>query len=332
MNIKSRIDFFLISSNLTKFVKKVDIKTSIAPDHNTLYLTMSWSKAPLRGPGFWKFNNELLKDDNFIDKIREMYPTLREKLNYIQDKGLFWELLKMELRIFIIGYSKRKAITQRKRESEIKERLEELDKIICNSNVLQNVDTYLRDYEELKHELLSIYDSKSKAAMFRSKCRWIENGEKATKYFFNLEKRNYNRKTVFELESDDGVTITDEKEILLAIETFYENLYSSDITDSQCDFLNFSANVNIPKLSEDERDEMEGALGYDESEKIIRSFEKEKSPGEDGFTVEFYQSFFDLIGPDLVASLNFGYHTGKLSISQRRGTITLIPKEDESLI
>ena len=331
LNIKSRIDFFLISSNLTKFVKKVDIKTSIAPDHNTLYLTMSWSKAPLRGPGFWKFNNELLKDDNFIDKIREMYPTLREKLNYIQDKGLFWELLKMELRTFIIGYSKRKAITQRKRESEIKERLEELDKIICNSNDLQNVDTYLRDYEELKHELLSIYDSKSKAAMFRSKCRWIENGEKATKYFFNLEKRNYNRKTVFELESDDGVTITDEKEILLAIETFYENLYSSDITDSQCDFLNFSANVNIPKLSEDERDEMEGALGYDECEKIIRSFEKEKSPGEDGFTVEFYQSFFDLIGPDLVASLNFGYHTGKLSISQRRGTITLIPKEDESL-
>ena len=29
---------------------------------------------------------------------------------------------------------------------------------------------------------------------FGAKCRWIENGERPTKYFFNLEKRNYNKK------------------------------------------------------------------------------------------------------------------------------------------
>ena len=44
----------------------------------------------------------------------------------------------------------------------------------------------------------------------------IENGEKPTKYFYNLEKRNYNRKTIFELELEDGEVITDGKEILSA--------------------------------------------------------------------------------------------------------------------
>ena len=72
-------------------------------------------------------------------------------------------------------------------------------------------------------------------------------------------------------------------------------------------------------------------MTYDECEKALRSFDKGKSPGEDGFTVEFYQFFFDLVGLDLVSSLNSGYDKGKLSISQRRGTITLIPKEDASL-
>ena len=40
--VKSRIDFFLISKHLTKFVKKVDIQTSIAPDHNMILLSLLW--------------------------------------------------------------------------------------------------------------------------------------------------------------------------------------------------------------------------------------------------------------------------------------------------
>ena len=81
LNVKSKIDYFLISRNLSKFVKKVDIKPSIAPDHNALSLTLSWSKVESRGPGFWKFNNELLMDETFVQKILEMYPILHEKLN-----------------------------------------------------------------------------------------------------------------------------------------------------------------------------------------------------------------------------------------------------------
>ena len=40
--------------------------------------------------------------------------------------------------------------------------------------------------------------------MFRSKCRWVEQGERPTKYFFNLERRNYNKKVISELETENG--------------------------------------------------------------------------------------------------------------------------------
>ena len=39
-----------------------------------------------------------------------------------------------------------------------------------------------------KWELSEIYELKGRAAMSRSKCRWVEKGERPTKYFFNLEK------------------------------------------------------------------------------------------------------------------------------------------------
>ena len=63
----------------------------------------------------------------------------------------------------------------------------------------------------------------------------------------------------------------------------------------------------------------------------MASFEKDKSPGEDRFTVEFYLAFFDLVGENLARSLNAGHEKGRLSISQRRGAITLILKEHTSL-
>ena len=64
----------------------------------------------------------------------------------------------------------------------------------------------------------------------------------------------------------------------------------------------------------------------------MSSFSNGKSPGEDGFTVEFYNEFFDILGTDLVDSLNSAYEKGQMSVSQRRGVITLLPKEDSSLL
>ena len=57
----------------------------------------------------------------------------------------------------------------------------------------------------------------------------------------------------------------------------------------------------------------------------------EKSPDEDAFTVEFYKCCFDFLGQDLLNSFNAAYDNGALSVSQRRGVITLIPNENTDL-
>ena len=49
--------------------------------------------------------------------------------------------------------------------------------------------------------------------MFRSKVKWVEQGEKPTKYFFNLEKRNYEKKIITQLKISDGKIISDIKQI-----------------------------------------------------------------------------------------------------------------------
>ena len=66
--------------------------------------------------------------------------------------------------------------------------------------------------------------------MFRAKCRWIENGERPTKYFFNLEKSNYNKKTISELRLQEDSITRNETVIPEQTENYYSNLYTSDLT------------------------------------------------------------------------------------------------------
>jgi len=73
--------------------------------------------------------------------------------------------------------------------------------------------------------------------------------------------------------------------------------------------------LRLPKLSDGERDELEGPLTYDECKQVLETFQNDKSPGEDGFTVEFYKFFFELLGHNLIKSFNEAYETNELSIS-----------------
>ena len=187
------------------------------------------------------------------------------------------------------------------------------------------------EYNQLKQELSFIYENEGKGSIFRSKARWIEQGEKPTKYFFNLEKRNYNHKTVKILQGPNGSSVTKEKETLEEIEVFYKNLYTSiHIVENEL-FNNFIGNLVIPRLQDSVKSKLEGEITPKECKDILRTFSCGKSPGEDGFTWEFYNCFFDLLGQDLVVSYNVSYRAGEMSLSQRRGVIPLIPKEDSDL-
>ena len=77
---------------------------------------------------------------------------------------------------------------------------------------------------------------------------------------------------------------------------------------------------------------MEGLLTYEECKKVLETFQNDKSPVEDGFTIEFYiffSNFSDIISFQV---FNETYEANELTISQRRGVITLIPKENGSLL
>jgi len=203
--------------------------------------------------------------------------------------------------------------------------LEALEMKINNCNTDEQLSAEIEDYDNLKIELQRICEAKGKGAIFRSKVRWVEQGEKPRKHFFNLEKRNFNLKVIMEMKREDSKILVEEDEIMREIESFYENLYALHDEDNSEAFNDFVRDLQTDKLTDEEREDLEGYITIEECSKVLKTSPAGKSPGDDGFTAEFYNFFFDLVSRDLVNSFNTAYK-GKLSISQRRGVITLCAK------
>ena len=68
----------------------------------------------------------------------------------------------------------------------------------------------------------------------------------------------------------------------------------------------------------------EGKLGYGECYNALQTFQNNKSPGNDGLTVEF--AFWPVFGSLLVESLNYTFEYGELSNSQKHA-VTLVEKK-----
>ena len=85
LKLKSRIDLFIISQALKPNIRKAEIRSSIAPDHKAIFLSLEINDAYQRGPGTWKFNNTLLEDDNYIEIITECVPRVLVKYQEVEN-------------------------------------------------------------------------------------------------------------------------------------------------------------------------------------------------------------------------------------------------------
>ena len=73
---------------------------------------------------------------------------------------------------------------------------------------------------------------------------------------------------------------------------------------------------------------MEGLVPFEKCKEAFECLNDNKSPVEDGFTVEFFKCyFFNFVGFDLVESFNYMLMKDNFQYLKKGGIITLIPKQ-----
>lgn len=87
--------------------------------------------------------------------------------------------------------------------------------------------------------------------------------------------------------------------------------------------------ADIPKLSETESDSLEGEFTFSEASKTLSSM-KANYLDRMVFLQNFFKVFGKYIGVFVVRSINYRYKNNILSVTQRHGVITLLPKGDKA--
>ena len=179
----------------------------------------------------------------------------------------------------------------------------------------------------LRAEYNTIAGYRTKGAIIRSGIRWHENGEKNTKYFLNMGKRQHCKSRISKLKENDDTEINDPKTILEQGKMFYKNLYTA-VYCKDSNYTVFFENSNIAKLEATQQEELERPLLNEECFLTLKQCSKNSTPGPDGLSVEFYLRFWSLQGEEIMAqSLNYAYEHGQLNITQKQGIIKVIPQK-----
>ena len=320
--VARRLDYILCSNSTHPNVSKVEHKYIPCSDHKAVVLQFKTENFK-RGPGIWKFNNSLLNDQLFLADINCLIDTFLLE-NAHKEPSLTWELLKNEIKAKTIQICNEK---RQKTFCESKQLLNEINKINERLSTTPDSkelhDNLIRLQKKL--EILSLH--KTKGAQIRSRIKFIEDGEKNTKYFLSIEKSRGDKNTIQELKRDNKNLINPQN-ILKEVKQYYTNLYTKDIdVDDTFEAMNgFLDDVQCPKLSTDEALSCESEIEIKDISYALSQLNNDSAPGSDGITVPFYKVFWKKLQNPLLHSFKSSLDKGELSVSQKRGIITLIHK------
>ena len=307
----SRIDFALVSAGLDQKIENPFYTTSVYTDHRAFYMLIELNPFE-RGKGYWKFNNTLLKDQEFLQMMNSELSNIVEDKKNPQEK---WEAIKVRIKQKASKYSVQKNQENNLIISQLSEVVNEYE---SNLPLTKEQDQLL---ENSKKELEEKTLEKVYGIIFRSKVRWFEQGEKPTKYFLSLEKARYNAKTCFRMLDDNGKELNSSEEILMEQREFYSKLYEQD------DFVNFTMTNPCDKKVPDEiRAMQDQQINMGEINEAMKTMRNDRTPGEDGIPVDFYKVFWNFLKKPFFEMMLYSFQVNSLHYTARQGILNLIPK------
>ena len=168
------------------------------------------------------------------------------------------------------------------------------------------------------------------AKINKTKSWFFEKINKIDKPLARLIKNKREKTQISRIRNEKGEVTTDTAEIQRVMRDYYKQLYANKM-DNLEEMDKFLEMHNLPRLNQEEIENINRPITSTEMETVIKNLPTNKSPGSDGFTGEFYQTFREELTPILLKIFQNIAEGGTLPNSFYEATITLIPKPDKDV-
>jgi hypothetical protein len=128
---------------------------------------------------------------------------------------------------------------------------------------------------------------------------------------------------ISKIRNAKGEITTNTMKIQELIRDYVENLYSNKFENKE--MYRFLHTYGYLKLNKEDINHLNRSITQSEIEAAIRSLPKKKSPGPDGFSAEFYQTFKEELIPTFLKMFHEIERKGTLANTFYEASITPIP-------
>ena len=111
-----------ISNNIQEFILDIDIIPAISSDHSSILISFS-KKKKKKSYGFWKFNNSLLSENIWEEKLKQCIKNIKNNNEVSNHPQIKWKFLKYQILNFTIRFSKMGAKEEQKQCEELEANL-----------------------------------------------------------------------------------------------------------------------------------------------------------------------------------------------------------------
>ena len=319
--VSRRLDYIFCQDHNIPFIERSEIKSIGFSDHRAIFTQFKFTSFK-KGCPIFKMNTSLLGDISYVKLIKTAINKIKNDSR--DDPHLLWEQVKIEIKTLTQEYSRYKQMMKRKYYSQLADEVNQLEETLAHNP--NNPDTIGQLMEKKKKLEIKTLEE-TKGAQVRAGIKWIEDGEKCSKYFLGLERTRATSNTIFSIKDSNGQRTKNEHETINVIYDFYSKLYDdNDNPTLKQTSESFFNSTDIPKITLLEKEKCDKNITIPEVLNALKTMKNGSSPGMDGIPTEFYKMFWNDIKDILVKGYQYSFEQGILSNSQRRGVISLIHK------
>lgn len=255
-------------------VQVLDVATS---DHLPLYLQLNRKVYVPRNKRF-KFENVWLREKDCFRVVKDSWELAAGR--EILDKISYCSLKLDEWGVGLSQEYRRQLIRCRTQLRKLRSRRDRHG---------------IQAYNEVRWEYLNLLEKQETYWKQRAKQFWLQQGDCNTRFYHRYASVRKKNNCIQRLKDEQGEWRESQEEIQDVVTSYFAKLFKSTELDGK-----LSEREKVNQVTEEENVELQAPVTLQEVKDAVFSMHPDKSPGPDGFNPGFFQSFWSIVGNDVL--------------------------------
>ena len=301
----SRLDRFYVSTYLRQWGGQIGILAGTSfSDHSLVSLEVLGRK--LNGQAVTRMLDSVIQDSSLKEQVNQLWNSFGGGQRTVPER--FMQILSHTRDLFCF-HSREKYRKYVKKEKALRYSLASLQRLQEQNPACSWTKSRLqqgrREIQEMDQSRVD-FINKERAS------EWINVGDRVTKQFFNIVQPRFRRLPIQALREEDGRILTDEVGMRRIATKYYRKLLTTELLTDEVLAARQEIWGHVKKIVSDSMNsELTAQITEIEVHDVVQYMSKSCFPGEDGFTITFFQTYWDILATPLCMTCNSIFQSGE---------------------